>query len=209
MKWVSIITGDIVDSQSYKNTGSWLKALKRIFEGYGSSPRSWDIFRGDSFQLEIKDPAESLLAAIRIKACVRQFKGLDVRMAIGIGTKSYEAKKITESNGEAFVHSGKSFEMLATLRRKLIVRSPWEEVDRDLNLMILLALIPMDRWTANSAKFMLHSLDNRNLSQKELGEKIGRKQSSVSEGQARANYAEITQLIDYYRERITEKTGGQ
>jgi hypothetical protein len=87
MKLTSVITGDVVQSRSLKNTASWMKTLKAVLTGYGPSPRSWQIYRGDSFQLELPQPSESLSAAIRIKAAMRSFKGLDVRLSIGVGTK--------------------------------------------------------------------------------------------------------------------------
>jgi len=205
MKLTSVITGDIVQSRSLKNTASWMKTLKAVLDGYGPSPKSWQIYRGDSFQLELPQPAESLNAAMRIKAAMRAFKGLDVRLSIGIGTKDYSSKLVTESNGEAFVNSGDGFEALKKMRRRMIINSPWEEFNRDINIMIMLASIAMDNWTANSAEFMLLSIDNMKLSQKELGEKIGRKQSSVSEAQSRAYYSELLELDAYYRIRITEK----
>lgn len=205
MLLTSVLTGDIVRSRTVKNTASWMKTLKRVLGDYGPSPKSWQVYRGDSFQVELTDPEASLLAAIRIKAAIRSFKGLDVRLSIGIGTKDYNAGVVTESNGEAFVHSGDGFEALKKLRRRMIVTTPWQDLDRDVNLMITLASIAMDNWTANSAEFMLLSIDNSQLSQKELGEKTGRTQSSVSEAQARAYYSELMQFEQYYRERVSEK----
>ncbi|HSB92786.1 MAG TPA: hypothetical protein VLC28_06690 [Flavitalea sp.] len=205
MKLVSVVTGDIVQSRAFKSTASWLKKLKAVLDGYGSSPKSWQVYRGDSFQLELADPAEALVAAIRIKASMRSLKGLDVRLSIGIGAKNYASKLVTESNGEAFVNSGDGFEALKKLRRRMIITTPWDDFNREMNIMIMLASIAMDNWTANSAEFMLLSIDNIQLSQKELGDKIGRKQSSVSEAQSRAYYSELLQLDQYYRLRITEK----
>jgi hypothetical protein len=205
MKLVAVLTGDIVQSRSFKNTASWLKTLKAVLEGYGPSPKNWQVYRGDSFQLELGEPAESLMAALRIKAAMRSFKGLDVRLSIGIGSKDYTSKLVTESNGEAFVNSGDGFEALKKIRRRMIVTTPWEDFNREVNIMIMLASIAMDNWTVNSAEFMLLSIDNMKLSQKELGDKIGRKQSSVSEAQSRAYYSELMQLDQYYRLRVTEK----
>jgi hypothetical protein len=205
MKLVAVLTGDIVQSRSFKNTASWLKSLKSVLEGYGPSPKNWQVYRGDSFQLELEEAAESLTAALRIKAAMRSFKGLDVRLSIGIGSKDYSSKLVTESNGEAFVNSGDGFEALKKIRRRMIVTTPWEDFNREINIMIMLASIAMDNWTVNSAEFMLLSIDNMKLSQKELGDKIGRKQSSVSEAQSRAYYSELMQLDQYYRLRVTEK----
>jgi hypothetical protein len=203
-KITSILTGDIVNSRGIVNQQTWLKPIKALFATYGKTPKTWQIYRGDSFQVEIKDPADSFMAAICIKACIRsiQKEELDVRMAIGIGSKSYEAAKITESNGEAFIHSGEKFEGLKKLKQNLAIKSPWPEIDTELNLMISLASIAMDKWSPLSAEFITLSLKTKSLSQKELGDKIGRTQSSVSERQKRAHYHEIIELEAFYRNKI-------
>ncbi|SJZ53161.1 SatD family protein [Sediminibacterium ginsengisoli] len=201
----SIITGDIINSRGLINQQKWIAPLKKILTDYGRSPKSWEIYRGDSFQLEIKKPELSLLAAIRIKACIRAVPGLDVRMAIGIGEKSYDAPRITESNGSAFINSGEQFELLKKIRKNLAVGSPWLELDAEINMMISLASIAMDRWSHSSAEIITLSLLYQDLSQKELGDKINRSQSSVSERQTRASYSEIMELEKFYRKKIMQQ----
>lgn len=199
----SIITGDIVNSRKLKDQRKWLAPLKQLFLQYGKTPKTWEIFRGDSFQLEVAQPEASLLCAIKIKACIKSIKELDVRMAIGIGEKAHTAKKITESNGEAFIYSGETFESLKKLKRNLAMQSPWPNLDEELNLMISLGTIVMDKWTPLSAELVLQTLEHSRLSQKELGEKIGKPQSSISEGQKRAHYSELMELEAYYNKKIS------
>jgi hypothetical protein len=201
----SIITGDIVNSREVNNPDEWMLPFKKILSVYGKSPKVWEIYRGDSFQLEVKKAEESLLAAINIKACIKSIKGLDVRMAIGIGDKTYDAPRITEANGAAFIYSGEHFEKLKKFKQHLAVRTPWPDIDDELNVMISLATIIMGRWSSSSAALILLSLQNTSLSQKELGNKIGRTQSTVSERQTRAYYAEIMKLEAFYRKRISQQ----
>ena len=127
-------------------------------------------------------------------------------MAIGIGEKTYDAGRISESNGEAFVNSGEKFEELKKIKQRLAVKSPWEDIDKQLNLMITLASIAMNTWSATSAQLITLSLRYHTLSQKELGKKIKRTQSSVSERQTRAHYGEIVELEKFFRQRIIEQT---
>jgi hypothetical protein len=204
---ISVITGDIINSRKVTDQKAWLVPLKKILSFYGKSPKSWEIFRGDSFQLEIDRPSESLMAALRIKAAIRSVKGLDVRMAIGIGKKTYVAARISESNGEAFVNSGEKFEELKKIKQRLAIRTPWPRTDRQLNLMISLASIAMDTWSPGSAQLTDLSLRYQDLSQKELGKKIKRTQSSVSERQTRAHLEEILELEKYFREHLNEQSG--
>src|SRR6185312_4513291 len=108
---IAVITGDIINSKKL-NPKKWLKPLKAELEAIGPGPKLWEIYRGDSFQLMITNPAEALITSIKIKASLKSVSGMDVRMAVGIGTKIHSAQKVTESNGTAFVHSGEKFEML-------------------------------------------------------------------------------------------------
>lgn len=199
---IGIITGDIINSRKKKNAKEWLGPLKKLFHLYGKSPKVWEVFRGDSFQLEIKQPEDAILAALSIKACIKSIKGLDVRMAIGLGNKVYNAPKITESNGDAFIFSGEKFEGLKKTKQNLAIKTIWEEFDIEINLMLSLASIAMDKWSAFSAEFVTLSIDNKTLSQKELGDKIGISQSSVSERQKRAHYGEIMEMELFYRNKI-------
>lgn len=182
-----------------------MEPLKEVLSAYGKTPKAWEIFRGDSFQLEVKKPEDAFMAAIRIKACIRSVEKVDVRMAIGIGNKTYNAAKITESNGEVFINSGELYESLKKLKLKLAIRSPWPEIDKELNLMISLASIAMDKWTVLSAEIVALSMEHKDLSQQELGELIGRGQSSVSDRQKRAHYTEITELEKFIRRKIKQQ----
>lgn len=198
----SIITGDIINSRGKSDPSVWLHPLKDLLGGWGKSPKTWEIFRGDSFQLEISRPEYALLAAIQIKACIKSIDKLDVRMGIGIGEKNYNAARITESNGSAFVHSGDTFEALKKQKQRLSIKTPWPELDIEFNLMFRLASIALDKWTPATAQLVAVSIAHRELSQKELGDRIGRTQSTISEGQKRAHYEEVMALEEFYRQRI-------
>ena len=202
----SIITGDIINSRKLSNPRDWLVALKKVLSAFGKSPKTWEIYRGDSFQVEIKAPETALLAAIKIKASIKSFKDLDVRMAIGIGGKTFDAPRITEANGEAFINSGEMFENLNRNKQNLAIKSPWPATDEELNLVISLAAIAMDKWTPSSAELVRLSLQLGTSSQKELGRKLKIGQSSVSERQARAHYKEIMDAERFFQTKIKQQT---
>lgn len=199
---IGVITGDIVNSRNVRNQRIWLTPLKKVLASYGESPKIWEIFRGDSFQLEIKKPEESLFAALRIKACIKSLSGQDVRMAIGIGDKTYNAKKITEANGSAFIHSGEMYEKLKATKRNIAIKTPWGEVDEEFNLMLNIASIIIDKWSTPSAELAYLSLQKQQLSQVSLGKKLKITQSSVSERQKRAYLNEVLALEAYFHKKI-------
>ncbi|MDO9553046.1 sigma factor-like helix-turn-helix DNA-binding protein [Rhodonellum sp.] len=199
---VSIITGDIINSRKIEPT-LWMVPLKEILNGQGNEPKAWEIFRGDHFQLEVKPPEESLLTAIKIKANIRSIKGVDVRMAIGIGEKTHDAPKISESNGSAFIHSGESFEKLKD--QTLSLKTPWSEIDEEMNLAISLALMTMDGWTPAGAEIVKMRLEHPKANQNELAEILNISQGRVSERLKRAGWEQIQKLETRFRQLINNQ----
>lgn len=197
----SVITGDIVQSRLTQQS-VWLTKLKKILALQGKSPRDWEIYRGDSFQVEVKDPQQAFLTAIRIKAAIKTVKNLDVRMAIGIGDKKFSSKSVVESGGQAFVRSGETLETLKKLRQTLAIKTGSTEFDREMNICFRLACIPMDNWTTTSAELIEILTTRKRLTQKALAKRLGITQPSISERQNRSHFDEVMALEELYREKI-------
>lgn len=195
----SILTGDIIKSRKLASA-LWIEGLKDILNQYGHSPEHWEIFRGDTFQLEIK-PELSLRAAIHIKAYLKTLK-LDARMSIGLGEKSYPAEKISESNGSAFIRSGEVFEQLKKLKNNLAVNTGAATLDQEINLMLRLAQTFMNHWLAQSAEFVLLAIENPTWSQEEMGNKLKISQAAVSKRRKRAQFDLVLELEQYYQQKI-------
>jgi hypothetical protein len=198
----SIITGDIVNSQKTEPK-VWLPVLKSELDTIGQSPRFWEIFRGDSFQVEVLDISEVLMRAIKIKASLRMVKDIDVRMAIGIGEKLHNAQNIKESNGSAFVLSGACFEHLKKEKQTLAIATENSIFNRDINLYLKLALIIMDNWSVNSAEIVKLALENPNKTQVELGDMLAIKQNAISNRLKRACFYEILEVVEIYKSKLS------
>ena len=194
----SIITGDIINSKE-SAPAAWLKALKNVLSYYGSNPAVWEIYRGDSFQLEVS-PEQALEACIMIKSTIKQFKTIDVRLAIGIGDKTYHSEHITESNGSAFVNSGECFESLK--KTTLAIKTPFEAFDIQMNIMLDLALLTINYWSSISAKLVKTALEHPDLNQNQLADYLEKTQGNISQGLKRAGFDEISKLLDYYKTQI-------
>ena len=200
---ISVLTGDIINSRKLPSD-VWMNGLKKILNTIGPNPSRWEIYRGDEFQLEIDDPAEALQIAIQIKAYLKTLR-LDARMAIGIGEKSHNAEKISESNGTAFVRSGELFETLKKQKVTLVVNSGQAYFDAKINLMLRLGLTFMNQWLVQSAELVLVAIENKSLSQEEIGQRLGINQAAVSRRRKRANFDLVLELENYYTENIQKK----
>ena len=192
---ICIITGDIINSKKV-DPQKWLPKLKTILSLFGNEPGQWEIFRGDSFQLETT-PENALNVAFRIKVNIRLIKGLDVRLAVGIGEKTYCAEKITESNGSAFVHSGECFDQLKL--NKLAIKTPWDNFDIEMNLYLeMLSNLVFDKWTELSIMLVNEMFESEFAKQSELAQKLHKSQSNISIGLKRAGFDEIRKVMDVY-----------
>ena len=198
---ISVITGDIIKSRSVE-PHQWLPMLKSALSFLESDDKLWDVYRGDSFQIQINDPKNAFIAAVYLKACIKTAKALDVRLAIGIGNTSYEAKSVTESNGEAFQFSGETLESLKKEKLNLKLKTNDPDRDNELNLMFKLALLAMDNWTSNSAEIVKLALEFPEDSQEDLGKKLGINQTAVSRRQQRAQLDLIYELNHYFKRRL-------
>ncbi|SHG58517.1 SatD family (SatD) [Flavobacterium fluvii] len=197
---IGIITGDIVNSRKLSSK-IWIDGLKNLLNTFGENPVEWDIYRGDEFQLEVKNPEEALIIALQIKSYFKTLK-LDVRMSIGFGDITYKAKKISESNGTAFIRSGELFETLKKQKNNLAINSGNEVFDTEINLMLRLSLTFMNNWLVQSADFVLTAIENPSLSQEEIGVKLGINQAAVSRRRKRAQFDLVMEMENYFRNKI-------
>ncbi|NRR92218.1 transcriptional regulator [Winogradskyella undariae] len=200
----SIITGDIIKSRQATNEELWLTPLKSALAQITTDTNFYDIYRGDSFQLECTTIEDSFKNAVYIKAFLKSVKNLDVRMSIGIGTKDYQGDSVSESNGEAFIYSGETFETLKKDKQNLKIKTKDKVLNKEINLYFRLALIAMDNWTVNSAEIVKLSLEHPNMIQVELAKIIGINQDAVSKRQKRAYLDEILDLDRLYRQKISQ-----
>lgn len=199
---IAVINGDIVDSRKLHEAEKWLTPLKQLLAKWGKSPRQWELIWGDSFQLEIEHPEKALYQAIAIKALIKKIGVIDVRMAVGIGKKTFSGKRVSESNGPAFVHAGERFETLKKEKINLALSSPWPHFDDEMNRYLRLAGIVMDNWSIPSAELMELVLNHPDATQKEIGRKLGIKQNSVSDRWGRAKVDEILDVEEAYRRKL-------
>lgn len=203
---IAIITGDIVNSSTVEDPQVWLDPLKELFERI--SPHSGDrmIYRGDSFQIKVL-PEKGLRASLLIISTVvaLDIPGLNVRQAIGIGRTDDPDAAINEASGEAFIYSGKLLDQLTASGRRLGLRTPWEEINREFDMMFRLVRVILNGWTNRTAEVAGFLLGREGITQTEIAKELGLAQSTINAHIQRGSLHEIMELEKYYSDIITDK----
>jgi hypothetical protein len=208
---VAVITGDIIGSRKLVNQEKWLSPLKNLLKTWGESPQNWKIERGDFFQIEVEKPEEALKKVFEIKSLIKKIEPLesnkkistiDVRLALGIGEKTFIGESISESNGQAFIFAGEKFEVLKKENSTIGIKTPWQNFDEEMNLYLKLAAIFMDNWSVSSAELVELILENPTRTQAEIGIQLGIKQNSVSGRWNRAHVPELLAVENMFTKKI-------
>jgi DNA-directed RNA polymerase specialized sigma subunit len=73
-----------------------------------------------------------------------------------------------------------------------------------MNLVLRLAMSFMDKWTSQLAEYVLIAIQNPNLSQEEIGQKLGINQAAVSRRRKRAHFDLMMESNDFYVGKIKQ-----
>ncbi|WP_407404667.1 SatD family protein [Chryseobacterium sp.] len=199
---IAVITGDIINSQQ-ADTEVWITKLKRLLEVWGPTPQSWEIYRGDEFQFKCKID-DVFWRFLAIKSLIKSQENLDVRIAIGIGDENFCSEKITESNGTAYVNSGRLLNDLKNDGHTVAIKTSNTSIDRDLNILLKWSSKDFDKWTMATSEIIHEMIMNNDMTQEDLAKKFTISQSSISQRLKRANYDLIVETDHYFRKKISE-----
>lgn len=196
---IAIITGDIINSRTIA-VEQWLPVLEDVLGKFGSREKDWEVFRGDSFQLEVA-PENVVKTAIYLKTAIKAI-GLDLRIGIGIGNKNFVGDTIKESNGEAFILAGEAFEALK--KRTLSIKTRSEKTNLQINRIFDLLMLIVEKWNVNISETIRLALDLPDLNQTALAEKMNKKQSQISRELTKSGFDEVFKAVDLCQQIIKE-----
>jgi hypothetical protein len=228
MKIYGIITGDIVSSREidafirkklFEDMGVLLKGLKKQWIN------SYETYRGDSLQCEVRSPELSLRVGLIIRCFFRAYfpdefkpkasptrkksiasKGyfapnFDVRLGIGIGTVDFiEKNKITSSDGEAFQLSGNALDMLTPGAQRMAIKTFNEALNEQMEPPMLLLDALIQKWTQNQAELVLYKLQDKK--EEEIAATLKISQSAVNQRTKTAQWLAIEKLILYFEKTV-------
>lgn len=213
----AVITGDIVGSSKLtaSQRSHLLSVLKSSFKTINDIlpdgiRAPFEIHRGDSFQGVLFKPKIALRVAIAIRASLRhgfQTKqrryALDARIAVGIGHIDFLPEdRGSEGDGEAFRLSGQTLDEMKGDQR-LIIRTPWQAVDAELDIECALLDAMINRWSAEQSQAILGQI--RGLTQKRAAKEFGISQPAVRQRLKSAGGWAIEELCRRYEQLIAGK----
>jgi hypothetical protein len=117
---VAVLTGDIIGSTelSVAEMAATRALVERCVRGFKPRPGQVvcgapEFFRGDSWQLLVKEPTWALRVALTIRAQLFAQLGVGTRIAMGVGTAEHiDARHVSLSTGEAFTLSGRALDAM-------------------------------------------------------------------------------------------------
>lgn len=161
-----------------------IKALRCVIEELQhQSPMKMEIYRGDSFQIIVDNPAKSLRIASMIRAYLigdapkDEKNGWDARISIGIGTIEYNGESIVVSDGEAFRLSGRGLDNIE--KNRLAITTCWEDVNDEVDASIGFVDNLITNLSRNQAS-LLYLAVAKELPQVEIAGRTGKSQQNIS-----------------------------
>jgi len=201
----AVLTGDIVNSTrlSTANEKKLLKVLSNVLSSY-----KYEFYRGDSFQVYLKNAEEALriallsrAAAISIPASDELMHG-DVRISIGIGPVKPPVKTLSAAKGDAFLLSGRKFDEITKTGKRLAIAinnpvagTAFEVISDYLNSIF-------NVMTDKQAIVIFELLTGK--TQKNVADKLKKSKSTISQHVMAGRWYEIEKLLKQYENIVTQ-----
>jgi hypothetical protein len=207
----AVITGDFIHSsklapKDWDRLHLLMKESSRLLRDSFKEivPLEVDIFRGDSWQMLVIDPARALRLSLFYRATIRAkmaVLNLDTRMAIAIGNiDSIPKTRVSEGHGEAYLMSGEALDWLNKSKSAdMCFANKKDETGRALDVIVQLIDVLATRWTDKQALAISGAL--RGMKQEEIAENLWERkitQQAVAQHLSRAGWDAIERGIEYF-----------
>lgn len=195
----AIITADIVNSTMLiGNTEKKLtEQLSKVLSSY-----KYEFYRGDSFQVYIKDPKIALTVLLRLRLTARKFSHLnDIRAGIGIGKVDLPVRKLSTVTNEAFILSGRAFDNLSKTENRLIIECVNPTANHAFKVISYFVDYLLKGLTEKQAEVLFELIDNN--TQKDTAKNLGKSVSTINKHAQTSGWYELARVIDEYKQLAT------
>jgi DNA-binding MarR family transcriptional regulator len=191
----AVITADIVNSTKLKaeEEKKLITSIKKLLE-----PLKYEFYRGDSFQVYVKQAQEVLKTILLCRAVaisISEVTECDIRASIGVGSVAVPVRSLATAKGEAFILSGRAFDSFIKNDRRLIISIPTKGKEiYDIALDLISEYIDdiFGRMTAKQAEVILELLKGK--TQQEIADKFKKSKSTISQLVSSAGWSIIEDL---------------
>ncbi|MBS1576024.1 MAG: hypothetical protein JST09_12050 [Bacteroidetes bacterium] len=201
----AVLTGDIVNSTRLTTAKEkkLLKGLKSLLASY-----KYEFYRGDSFQVYLKDAGNALrvallcrAAAISIPADEELMHG-DVRISIGLGSVKSPVKKLSSAKGEAFLLSGRMFDEITKSGKRLTIAINNPLVGTAVEVIADYLNSIFNVMTDKQAVVIFELLAGK--TQKQVSDKLKKSKSTISQHVTAGRWYEVEKLLKQYESIIAQ-----
>lgn len=201
----AVLTGDIVNSTRLKKVTEkkLLKILTAALAKY-----QFEFYRGDSFQVYVKNPVEALQTALlcrtaAISVSKNETNNLsDVRISIGIGAVTMQVKTLGTAKGEAFILSGRAFDEITGTDTRLVIATANSLANAGLQIIADYLNAILKVMTGKQAEVIFELLQKK--TQQEVAEQLKKSKSTVHQHVTAGRWAEIGKLLQQYENIINQ-----
>jgi hypothetical protein len=195
----AILTCDIVNSTKLSKAKE-IKLMSILKEIHTS--QKIEFFRGDSFQVFIKNPLLALeLALLSRLAALKLFKEqklkiADVRISIGIGEVKQPIRVLSTAKGEAFLLSGRTFDAMAKTNQRLAITINNPLANEGLQIIVDFLNHLFDKISGKQAEVLFELLQGQ--TQVAIAKKLKKTKSTIHQLATAAQWIHIEKLLQQY-----------
>ncbi len=223
------ISADIISYTSLSATGKRRigeevdNLLVSLSQKYGAEQFWGRVVKGDYIEMVMQSPAMALRAALLLKTRIKSldlvqnsmrnirlkyFREHGVRLAVAVAPLSTIDRKNGIIDGEAIYLSGRAIKDFSTsgkqkivIKNTLFFRSPNSDEQEKYETLFSLLDTIIARCSAKQCEVVFYKL--MELSEKEISEKLGRNQSTISQHSTAAGWQAIEKSVLYFEKYIT------
>ena len=195
----AVLTGDIVNSTQL-SPAAGKKLLTQLHQVLGA--HQYEFYRGDSFQVYLRDAAPALQLALLCRTAAMGIAGVagppasDVRLSIGIAATKPPAALLGASKGEAFIVSGRAFDEMLQQGSRLAITSINALANEGLDVIAAYINAIFKMMTGKQAMVIFELL--KGDTQQAVAQKLKKSKSTVHQHVTAGRWPEIEKLLQQY-----------
>lgn len=197
----TVITADIVNSTQLPKPA--FQKLVKTIQSLMSSHKL-EFYRGDSFQVYLKDNSAALELVLRTRLAARRIVNpggpVDVRAVIGIGRVKSPVRSLRTSGEEPFILSGRLLDSMNLSVERLKINSFDERANCAFNVMARFMDYMVKSLTTKQAGVLFELFMGNN--QTEIARKLKKSQVTINRQIHAADWEEINGILIQYRDTI-------